>query len=124
MQPRRSGRPGVVIALLWTLALQMSLPVAHATAHAVFDGSTGAHCGTQQDLRSAGVTQPDRGDEAACPVCQSLHAKPAVRSQTLGARALCASETALCATSQRIHAGATHRAHAPRAPPLEALSLA
>lgn len=123
MQPPRSRQLGV-IALLWALALQLSLPIAHASAHAAFDGSTGAHCGTQQELGPAGATQPDPSDGAACPVCQSLHAKPAMLSQALGAHALCASETALFATAQRIHAGATHRAHAPRAPPLEALSLA
>ena len=123
MQPPRSRRLGVVITLLWALALQMALPVAHATAHAAFAASTGAACEKIQELKPAGVTLPGLGDPASCPVCQSLHARTALQAQALRADALCASETTVLATAQRIHADGTHRAHAPRAPPL-ALSLA
>lgn len=123
--PRRSGTHRLgAFALLWALALQMALPVAHASAHAAFAASAGAPVAAPHELQPAGATQPGAGDPATCPVCQSLHAKPTALAAAPGAHMPCAAETAVVATAQLVRAAATHRAHAPRAPPLEALSLA
>jgi hypothetical protein len=119
----RKARLLGALLLLWALALQSALPVVHASAHAVSAATSDAHT-VPSELYAAAATHASPGDPASCPVCQSLHGKPAVMPPAPSAHAFSATQVAFTATAQRIHAAATHRAHAPRAPPLEALSLA
>jgi hypothetical protein len=107
-------------AVLALLALQMGLPAAHASAHASFSAAAGSPV---QELQPA-AAQHDASDPAACPICQSLHARVAVL--TPAPTTACASVPAAVAVAPPlpIPASVVHSAHAPRAPPSEALSLA
>ena len=121
-------RPGIlrrlcVLSMLGALALQMGLPVAHASVHAAF-ASIGAQAQGSQppDLRPA-AAHASAHDPRACRVCQSLHAKPAL-PLAQPARALPERGPALVATAQCAESRTAQSDHPPRAPPLEALSLA
>ena len=100
----------------------MALPVAHASAHASFS-AVAAHDATHS-LQPAGATQPDTSDPAACPICQSLHARAAALHAVPGEAAPCVSTGVAFAPPLPIPAHVARSAHAPRAPPLEALPLA
>jgi hypothetical protein len=119
--PRRSQQLGA-LALLWVLALQMALPVAHASAHASFS-ALAAHDATHS-LQPAGASQPGVSDPAACPICQSLQARVAALPPARSALAPCVAASVPFASPLPIPAHVARSAYAPRAPPSEALSLA
>jgi hypothetical protein len=107
-------------ALLALLALQMALPVAHASAHAGFSARA---AGATQTLQPAAARQ-DASDPAACPVCQSLHARAAALPPAPLAAALSVSAGVAVAPPLEIPAHVARTAYSPRAPPLEAHPLA
>jgi hypothetical protein len=125
----RSWHPLVVLGLLCALAAQMLLPVVHAPARAAAFASDavaqlGAGTAPAPEIRAAGPTVPVH-DPASCPACQSLlHPKPAAPPPVLAQRALSELTLAFAAPAQRVHDCAALTGHAPRAPPLAALSLA
>jgi hypothetical protein len=116
----------LALATLLALALQLELPVAHASAHfgsadsdlVLAQGAPG------QQLQPASATHGRAHDAAACPICQSLHAKPAVTPPAAPERALPERAALLPAPAQRPHDCVARSGHPPRAPPLASLSLA
>lgn len=114
-----------VLAVLAALALQLELPVAHASQHgdaAPASISAWSHAPAQPQL-SPGAGHAAH-DPASCPVCQSLHAKPSALPPSAPARGLPDSVSVPLATPQRAHARVARTGHPPRAPPLVALALA
>lgn len=119
--------PGILrrfcsLAMLGALALQMELPVAHAPAHPSLAQIVAPGQGASPpDLRPA-ASHASAHDPSACPVCQSLHAKPAL-PQAQAARAPAERGPVIVAIAP-VGLGLTaERSHPPRAPPLEALSI-
>jgi len=114
-----------VLAVLFALALQMELPVAHASQH----GDAGS---TSVAARADGAASPRLSpagphathDPASCPICQSLHAKPSALLPAAPARSATEAVGVPVATAQRAHACVARSGNPPRAPPLEALALA
>ena len=116
----------LALAILCALALQMELPVAHAPAHASAKGSglALAHGALPLTLKAASASLPSAHDPASCPICQSLHAKPAAPPPALPQRWPSEAEVAVAAPEQRPHDCSAQTGHPPRAPPLAARTLA
>jgi hypothetical protein len=109
-------------AVVALLALQMALPVAHASAHASFS-ALAAHDATHS-LQPAGASQPGVSDPATCPICQSLHARAAALPPAPSEATPWVATGVAFAPPLPIPAHYARSAHAPRAPPSAALSLA
>ena len=116
----------LALAMLFALALQLELPVAHAPAHFGSADSELALAGgaPPQQLQPASALHGRGHDAASCPICQSLHAKPAVTPPAAPERPLPELGTLLPAASSRPHDCVARSGHPPRAPPLASLSLA
>jgi hypothetical protein len=116
----------LALAILCALALQLELPVAHAPAHASTQGTSVAlaHGAQPLSLTPASVSHPSAHDPASCPICQSLHAKPAAAPTALPQHWPSVREVAVAAPEQRPHDCSAQTGHPPRAPPLAAHTLA
>jgi hypothetical protein len=111
--------------MLFALALQLELPVAHAPAHfGSGDSDLALAQGTPpQQLQPASAKHGRAHDASSCPICQSLHAKPAVTPPAAAERPLPELASLLAAPAQRPRDCVARGGHPPRAPPTS-LSLA
>jgi len=116
----------LALAILFALALQLELSVAHAAAHFGSGDSELAFAqgAPAQQLQPASATHGRGHDAASCPICQSLHANPAVTPPPAPERPLPEIASLLPAPAQRPHDCVARSGHPPRAPPLASLSLA
>ena len=116
----------LAFAMLFALAVQLELPIAHAPAHFGSGDSdlALAKSAPPQQLQPASAAHGRAHDAASCPICQSLHAKPAVTLPAATARPLPELASLLSERPQRPHDCAARSGHPPRAPPQTSLSLA
>ena len=116
----------LALAMLFALAIQLELPVAHAPAHFGSGDSelVLAKSAPPQQLQPASAAHGRAHDASSCPICQSLHAKPAVTPPAAPARRLPELASLLSAPAQRPHHCVARSGHPPRAPPQTSLSLA
>jgi len=116
----------LALAIFFALALQLELPVAHAPAHFGSGDSdlVLARSAPPHQLLPASSMHGRGHDASSCPICQSLHAKPAVTPPAAPERPLPELATLLPAPSSRLHDCVARSGHPPRAPPLGSLSLA
>jgi DUF2946 family protein len=116
----------LALAMLFGQALQLELPVAHAPAHFGSGDSelVLAKSAPPQQLLPTSTKHGRAHDASSCPICQSLHAKPAVTPPAAPERALPELAALLVAPAQRPHDCVARSGHPPRAPPQTSLSLA
>jgi hypothetical protein len=116
----------LALAMLFGLALQLELPVAHAQAHFGSGDSdlVLARSAPPQQLLPASARHGHEHDASSCPICQSLHAKPAVTPPAAPERQLPEIASLLPAPAQRPHDCVARSGHPPRAPPQTSHSLA